>query len=207
MSDSLTPVHMVRGQPTSSEQYILQECSQLRDEIWTRVKDQRITERYMLLAFAVIYSFLSIPRSDPSEEIRTLTACAWYVPPMLAALAAARWCENVQLILRIADYIQAREKQMLGQRGGWETYLKKLNNGAGPSVLLSRHYVLFWMFLIFSTMAIAVYQHALLVTPWRLSAALLAGLLAAIVTFVAITARRNTSLLPEFRAPLHHSRH
>lgn len=37
--------------------YILQECGQLRNEIWTRVDDQRTTERYTLVACAFIYFF------------------------------------------------------------------------------------------------------------------------------------------------------
>lgn len=196
MSDRLNPPHAVRPELTCPEHYILHECSQLRDEIWTRVHDQRATERYMLLACAVIYSFLSLHRSDSvNEEIRILMACAWYVPPMLAFLAAARWSENVRLIHRIADYTRAREQEVLGQRGGWETYLKKLNNGEAPSVLLSGYYVFFWLFLIFSTMTIAAYQHSLLVTTWRLSGALLIGLLAAIGTLVVI-ARPKITLVP-----------
>jgi hypothetical protein len=167
---------------TASETYILQECCKLRDEIWTRVQDQRATERYMLIACAVIYSFLSLERKAPmSAEIQILTACAWYVPPMLAFLAAARWSENVRQIDQIAEYTRTREKQLLGLEGGWEVYLKQTCPGHGPSVLLSGHYVAFWLFLIFSTMTIAAYQHTLLVTPtWRLSAALLAGSFAAI---------------------------
>ena len=119
-------------------------------------------------------------------------ACAWYVPPMLAFLAAARWSENVRLIHRIADYTETREQEVLGQRGGWETYLKKLNNGKGPSELLSGHYVFFWVFLIFSTMTIAVYQHSLVVTTWRLSAALLTGFFAAMGALVVIVRPKLT---------------
>jgi hypothetical protein len=196
MSNRLNLPHAVKPELTCSEHYILHECSQLRDEIWTRVHDQRATERYMLLALAVIYSFLSLHRGDSvSEEIRLLMACAWYAPPLLAFLAAARWAENVRLIHQIADYTQAREQELLGQRGGWETYLKKLNNGKGPSVLLSGHYIFFWLFLIFSTMTIAAYQQSLFDTTWRLSAALLIGVLAAIGTRVVI-ARPWITLVP-----------
>jgi hypothetical protein len=163
MSNRLNLPHAVRAHPTHSEQYIAQECGQLRDEIWTRVKDQHTTERYMLLACAVIYWFLSLHKSDSvGEEIQILFASAWYVPPVLAFLAAARWCENVRLIHQIADYTRTREGQILGPQGGWETYLKKANNGRGPSVLLSGYYISFWLFLVFSTMTIAAYQHALL---------------------------------------------
>ena len=48
MSDRLNPPHAVRPELTCPEHYILHECSQLRDEIWTRVHDQRATERYIL---------------------------------------------------------------------------------------------------------------------------------------------------------------
>jgi hypothetical protein len=195
MSDRHLP-HVGRPELTCTEHYILHECSQLRDEIWTRVHDQRATERYMLLACAVIYSFLCLHRADSaSEEIRIVMASAWYVPPLLAFLAAGRWAENVRLIHRIAEYTEAREQEVLGQRGGWETYLKKLNNGKGPSVLLSGHYVFFWVFLIFSTMTIAAYQHSLFVTTWRLSAALLTGFFAAIGTLVLIV-RPKITLVP-----------
>jgi uncharacterized integral membrane protein len=173
--------------PTAADQYVLQECAQLRDEIWERVRDQRSTEKYVLIACAVIYSFLSLPRGGwLSDEIVMLKACAWYVPPVLSFLAAARWCESVRLIHRIADYTQAPEAEVLGPRGGWETYLKSTNNGRRLSVLLSGYYVLFWLFLIFSTMTMAAAQHAVFLTAWRLPAALLAGLLAAIAAFALI---------------------
>jgi len=195
MSDSINLPHAVKSELTCPEHYILHECSQLRDEIWTRVHDQRATERYMLLACAVIYSFLVLHRSEPvSEEIQILLACAWYVPPMLAFLAAARWSENVRLIHQIADYTRAREQELLGQQGGWETHLKKYHNGHGPSVLLSGYYVSFWLFLIFSTMTIAAYQHSFFAT-WRLPAALLIGLVAAIGALVVI-ARPWITLVP-----------
>jgi hypothetical protein len=187
MADSRTRAATGKDQSAPSEQYILQECGQLRDEIWTRVRDQRATERYMLLACAVIYWFLSLERKEPlSEQVQILVACAWYVPPVLAFLAVARWCENVRLIERIAEYTRWREKQTLGPPGGWEIFLDKLNNGRKFSVLLSGYYVLFWLFLIFSTMTVAAYQHAPLVTAWRLSAALLTGWLAAVAVFAVI---------------------
>jgi hypothetical protein len=193
MSNRLNVPHAARVEPAHSEQYIMHECSQLRDEIWTRVKDQRTTETYMLLACAVIYWFLAVERNHPvREEIQVLIACGWYVPPVLAFLAAGRWCENVRLIHHIADYTRTREEQLLGPQGGWESYLKKLNNGRGPSVLLSGYYILFWLFLVFSTMTVAVYQHAERVTAWRLSAALLIGLLATIGTLAVIARPRIT---------------
>ena len=174
--------------PHRSDAYILQECCQLRDEIWTRVEDQRATERYMLLACAVIYSFLVLQDGkSASEEVHLLMACAWYVPPLLAFLAAARWCENVRLIHLIADYTEWREGQIFGCcEGGWESYLKRLNKGRGPSVLVSGYYVVFWLFLVFSTMTIAAYQHCWHVTPWRWSAALLIGAVATIVALAVI---------------------
>jgi hypothetical protein len=186
MVDSRIPAAAAKGQSAPSEQYILQECSQLRDEIWTRVRDQRATERYMLLACAVIYWFLSQRNDSASEHVQILAACAWYVPPVLAFLAVARWCENVRLIERIAEYTRGREKQMLGPVGGWESFLHTRSNGRRLTVLLSGYYVLFWLFLIFSTMTVAAYQHAPLVTLWRLSAALLIGLLAATAAFAVI---------------------
>jgi len=155
----------------------------------------------MLLACAVIYSFLALHRSDASEEAKILLACGWYVPPVLAFLAAARWSENVRLINRIADYTRTREEELLGQRGGWESYLRKLNNGRGPSVLLSGYYVSFWLFLIFGTMTIAAYQHALFVTTWRLSAALLTGLVAAIASWAVIVRPGITLVPPNIQAP------
>jgi len=184
--------------PHRSDAYILQECSQLRDEIWTRVEDQRATERYMLLACAVIYSFLVLQDGKPvSEEIRLLIACAWYVPPLLAFLAAARWCENVRLIHLIADYTELREEQIFGcSEGGWESYLKRLNKGRGPSVLVSGYYVAFWLFLVFSTMAIAAYQHSPHVTTWRLCAAFLVG---AVATIMALAVMVRPVIMMMFR--------
>ena len=172
----------VKDQPQPADQYILQECAQLRDEIWVRVQDQRSTERYTLIACAVVYSFLALQKN----EIEILTTCAWYVPPVLSFLAAARWCENVRLINRIADYTKIREKQMLGPRGGWETYLKREHNGRTRSVLLSGYYFVFWLFLIFSTITIAAYQHWSLLSAWKLSAALLAVVSAAIAALALI---------------------
>jgi hypothetical protein len=178
----------VRG---ASEAYILHECSQLRDEIWTRVEDQRATERYMLLACAVIYSFLVLHLQDgktASDEIRILVGCAWYVPPLLAFLAAARWCENVRLIRLIADYTHLREQQILGgPEGGWESYLRRVNKRHAPSILASGYYIAFWLFLIFSTITIAAYQHSLYITTtWRLSTALFVGAFAAMATLAVI---------------------
>jgi hypothetical protein len=196
--------------PHRSDAYILQECCQLRDEIWTRVEDQRTTERYMLLACAVIYSFLVLQDANlqgvnpqngkpPSEGIRLLIACAWYVPPLLAFLAAARWCENVRLIHLIADYTELREAQIFEcPEGGWESYLKRLNKGRGPSVLVSGYYVAFWLFLVFSTMTIAAYQHTH-ITPWRLSAAFLIGAVATIVA-LAVIARPAIMMMARLRA-------
>ena len=54
MSNRLNVPRAARVEPAHGEQYIMHECSQLRDEIWTRVKDQRTTETYMLLACAVM---------------------------------------------------------------------------------------------------------------------------------------------------------
>ena len=88
---------------------------------------------------------------------------------------------------------------MLGPQRGWETYLKKTNNGRGPSVLLSGYYISFWLFIVFSTMTIAAYQHALLVTTWRLPAALLTGLLATIGTWAVIGCPWITLVPPNFR--------
>ena len=182
MTDLLNPDQSLQHEPTLKEQYILQECSQLRDEIWVRVKDQRLTERYVLIACAVIYSFASISRTAhaASPEIQFLCAWAWYVPPVLSLLALARWRESVHLICQIADYTREREKEVLGSKGGWETYLA--NSGRKLSVLSSGYYIAFWLFLIASTTALAVYQEPL-VTTWKLPAALLTGLLAAIATF------------------------
>src|SRR5262249_21700269 len=139
-----------------SAAFILQECKQLRDEIWTRVQDQRATERYILIAFALIYSFLLFQR-PASEEAKVIIISAWYVPPLLAFLAAARWRENVQCIRLIADYTEKQEGWILGREGGWESYLKRMNKGQVP-VLVSGHYVAFWLFLIFCTMTIATYE-------------------------------------------------
>jgi hypothetical protein len=187
MADKLHLVTPGKEPPTAADQYVLQECAQLRDEIWERVRDQRSTERYVLIACAVIYSFLSLQRSGwLGDEVAMLKACAWFVPPVLSFLAAARWCESVRLIDGIADYTRAREQAMLGPQGGWETYLEKLHNGRRQSVLLSGYYVLFWLFLIFSTMTMAAYQHPLFLTASRLQAALLAGSLATIPALVLI---------------------
>ena len=62
-------------------------------------------------------------------------------------------------------------------------------------MLLSGYYVFFWLFLIFSAMTVAAYQHSLFVTTWRLSAALLIGLLAAVGTLLVI-ARPKITLVP-----------
>jgi hypothetical protein len=185
-----------------SEVFILQECKQLRDEIWTRVQDQRSTERYMLLACAVIYSFLFIQGEKHSEEV--LIVSGWYVPPLLAFLAAARWCENVQCIHLIADYTERQERRILGRGGGWESYLKKMNKGQVP-VLVSGHYVAFWMFLIFATTTIAAYQHCSYLTAWKLSAALAIGVFATIVALVLMAqpVRSLVSLLRLQRALEH----
>jgi hypothetical protein len=64
-------------------------------------------------------------------------------------------------------------------------------------------YVVFWLFLIFATMTIAAYQHALLITTWRLSAALLTGLVATIATMAVIGCPRITLLPPSIRASSH----
>jgi len=91
---------------------------------------------------------------------------AWYVPPLLAFLALARWCENVRCINLIAHYTEKQEGQILGREGGWESYLQRMNKGH-VSVLVSGHYVVFWIFLIFCTMTIATYQLCLYQTGWR----------------------------------------
>ena len=182
-----------------SEAFILQECRQLRDEIWAKVQDQRATERYMLLACAVIYSFLLFQKhTEASEETKVIIMSAWYVPPLLAFLAAARWCENVRCIRLIADYTKRREGWALGRRGGWESYLKRMNHGQVP-VLLSGHYVAFWLFLIFSTMTIATYELFYL-TGWRYPAAyaVAVGVLATVV-ILAVMAHPVRSLASKLR--------
>jgi hypothetical protein len=148
---------MAHGIMKPSEAFILQECRQLRDEIWARVQDQRATERYMLLACGVIYSVLLFKYGDAREEAKVIMMSAWYVPPLLAFLAAARWCENVRCIRLIADYTEKQERRTLGRGGGWESYLKGKNQRQVP-VLVSGHYVAFWLFFIFATMTIATYE-------------------------------------------------
>jgi hypothetical protein len=182
-----------------SEAFILQECKQLREEIWTRVQDQRATERYILIAFALIYSFLLLHEKPASEEIKVIIMSAWYVPPLLAFLTAARWCENVECIHLIADYTEKQEGRILGREGGWESYLNRMNKGRG-SVLVSGHYVAFWMFLIFCTMTIATYQLCLYLTGWRHPAAfaIAIGIFATLVA-LAVMAHPVRSLVSRLR--------
>jgi hypothetical protein len=189
--------HAVLDPPTA---YILQESSQLRNEIWARVEDQRATERYMLLACAVIYSFLLFKeiKSEPPDEIRILIGLGWFVPPLLAFLTAARWCENVRMIHLIAEYIETLEQQILGQSGGWERYLHNLRKGLGPPVLASGYYVAFWLVLVFSTTTVAVYQHWY-VTSWRMTAALIIGGLATISVLVLLMLSPGTGLIAHIR--------
>jgi hypothetical protein len=171
-----------------SEAFILQECRQLREEIWARVQDQRATEKYMLLACGVIYSVLLFKYADAKEETKVIMMSAWYVPPLLAFLAAARWCENVRCIRLIADYTEKQERRILGRGGGWESYLKRLNQRQVP-VLVSGHYVAFWLFLIFSTMTIATYElFCCYLTEWRHPAAyaVAIGVLATVVILAVI---------------------
>jgi hypothetical protein len=51
------PVNLAHAVLDPNEAYILQECGHLRNEIWTRIEDQRTTERYTLLACPFIYFF------------------------------------------------------------------------------------------------------------------------------------------------------
>jgi hypothetical protein len=51
------PVNLAHAVLDPNEAYILQECGHLRNEIWTRIEDQRTTERYTLLACSFIYFF------------------------------------------------------------------------------------------------------------------------------------------------------
>jgi hypothetical protein len=172
-----------------SEAFILQECRQLRDEIWARVHDQRATERYMLLACGVIYSVLLFKYAEASEENQSIMMIAWYAPPLLAFLAAMRWCENVRCIRLIADYTEKQERRTLGRGGGWESYLKRMKQGR-VQVLVSGHYVAFWLFLIFSTMTIATYElFCRYLTEWRHPAAyaVAIGVLAMVVILTVIT--------------------
>jgi hypothetical protein len=121
-TDTVNPDHVVL-EPDKA--YILHECGHLRHEIWTRVEDQRITERYTLLACAAIYFFLLNFCKEPNtagEDIRIASALGWYVPPLLSFLAAARWAEGMYMIHLIADYTETREEQILGRNGGWESY-------------------------------------------------------------------------------------
>jgi hypothetical protein len=189
-----------------SEAFILQECKQLRDEIWTRVQDQRATERYILIAFALIYSFLLFHEKPASEETRVIIMSAWYVPPLLAFLALARWCENVHCIHLIAHYTEKHEGQILGREGGWESYLNRMNKGQ-LSVLVSGHYVAFWLFLIFCTMTIATYQLCLYLTWWRHPAAFAVaiGLFATMVALAVMAhpVRRLVSHLRQGRSDQH----
>jgi hypothetical protein len=182
-----------------SEAFILQECRQLRDEIWARVQDQRATERYMLLACGVIYSVLLFKHAVASEEAKVIVMSAWYVPPLLAFLAAARWCENVRCIRLIAGYTEKQERRTLGRRGGWESYLKTMNHGQVP-VLVSGHYVAFWLFLIFSTMTIATYELCCYLTGCRhpVAYAVAIGVLATLV-ILAVMAHPLRSLASKLR--------
>jgi hypothetical protein len=192
--------------PKPSEAFILQECKQLRDEIWTRVQDQRATERYILIAFALIYSFLLFHEKPASEETKIIIMSAWYVPPLLAFLALARWCENVHCIQLIAHYTEKQEGKILGRKGGWESYLHRMNKGQ-VSVLASRHYVAFWLLLIFCTMTIATYQLCLYLTGWRHPAAfaVAVGVVATIVALAVMAhpVRRLVSHLQQARSDQH----
>jgi hypothetical protein len=181
-----------------SDAFILQECKQLRDEIWTRVQDQRATERYILIAFALIYSFLLFRERPASEETKVIIMSAFYIPPLLAFLALARWRENVQCIQQIARYTVKHEGQILGPEGGWESHLYRMHKGRTP-VLVSMHYVVFWLFLIFCTMTIATYQLCLYET-WRDPFAI-AIAIAAFATMVAlaIMAHPVRSLVSQLR--------
>src|SRR5262249_32357537 len=123
-------------------------------------------------------------------------------------LALGRWCENVKCIRRIAHYTLKHEGQILGRKGGWESYLYRKNKGRVP-VLLSAHSVVFWLVLIFCTMTIATYELCLYQT-WRhpFAFAIVIGAFATMMALVMMgqPVRRLVSQLWQGRSDQHRGR-
>jgi hypothetical protein len=94
-----------------SEAFIFQECKQLRDEIWTRVQDQRATERYILIAFALTYSFLLFHGTLGTAAKERTTAMALFIDELQyvpedqlgpsPAIQRRRWGRGWGLLLQI----------------------------------------------------------------------------------------------------------
>jgi hypothetical protein len=101
----------------------MEEFKLLREEIRSRSREQRATERYLVLADAAIYSLLATTKA--AENIATgFQWIAWWLPPVLGWAALLRECENARMISIAADYIRKHEPEVLGNEGGWETFLK-----------------------------------------------------------------------------------
>lgn len=170
-------------------QYWIAEFKTLRREIEIRSQEQRQMERYVLIGDAAIYSFLVsqqkgslATKSETAKPDQTflrpdpiLEGIAWYLPPLLALLALVRWAASNGMIAHIARYLQTRERDFVGEKGGWECHLSETRRRSGREVsMVSWWYFVFWTVLVAAPSALAWYQHPLLSTGYKYDWAALA---------------------------------
>jgi hypothetical protein len=161
MPSSDDPAKGELAKETLEEKYLLEEMKLLRGEVELRGQEQRNMEKYVIIADAAIYAFLLKDKLEGAAA--TLAPYAWYIPPVLAALAYIRWFESVRMIDRLAEYIARRETRIIKSPDfGWETFLdrKRLTRtssvpGLNLRPMMPHPYAVFWSLLIAGTLSAA----------------------------------------------------
>ena len=159
--------------------YLIEEMKLLRSEVELRGQEHRNMEKYVILGDAAIYTFL-LSKGEVSDSFKELASYAWYIPPVFAALAYFRWFESIRMIERLARYLQIRERSLLPDDMGWESFLNgerlKTNSSMTPEP-----YIAFWSLLIAAPMAAAWVEKPLFNSNAGLVAAILGFGLACLV--------------------------
>jgi hypothetical protein len=151
-----------------SDQLRLEEYKSLRGEIDAKWQDQRITERLVLFADAVIYGFLAQHPPTPTG-LKSWPLFVWLIPSFTAFFGSLRWWEDVRAINQASAYLRQVESSF-GKVGleMWENHLKKLRDKGwshrwvggqvGQSLLIAPIQAFFWLVLILVTILLAVWH-------------------------------------------------
>lgn len=131
----------------SSQQFLLQEFDQLREELLECVKETRLLERNALLISGAIWAWAITNKTQSVYPVLLL------VPPLIVFLSALRAWSLWKHIGNIAAYIQKVEKAFtLPDNLGWE---RAFAESRDYSKSISA--IVFWVVLLVATVFAAIW--------------------------------------------------
>jgi hypothetical protein len=111
MTDSTT------DKPSGPEQYLLKEFEKLRGEIEATLNNVWSNERYGVVAFGAVWSWLA------SRHVSSVAA--WSLPIVIAIAGFSRNWSLYRHLFLMGDYMRTVEISLVGEKGAWEIYFEK----------------------------------------------------------------------------------